>query len=185
MARLFIGIKLPPAYQDRVSPFTRTLDKGLDTRVNWTRPGNWHLTLKFLGDTEAARIPAVIDALATIDRPAFTLQAGGAGAFPNAKHPRVLWLGLIQGAQQCEALAEAVNDALEAVDTPREKKRFRPHLTLGRIKKPGREDWQGVLDRAAQEPWPAFAAARFTLWQSELGSTGAVHTPVEEFYLKD
>lgn len=185
MARLFIGIKLPPGYQDRVLPLTQELDKTLRARVNWTRPGNWHLTLKFLGDTEAARIPSVIDALASIERPAFTMQAGGAGAFPNPRQPRVIWLGLDRGAEQCEDLAAAVNDALASVDIPREKKQFRPHLTLGRIKKPGKEDWQTVLDLAAREAWPTFTVDRFTLWQSELKPTGAVHTAIAQFNLKE
>lgn len=185
MARLFIGIKLPRSYQDRVHPFTQDLGKGIDTKVNWTRPNNWHLTLKFLGDTEESRIPAITDALAAIDRPSFTMQAGGGGAFPHAKHPSIIWLDLLQGSQQCQDLAATINDALDALGIAREKKRFRPHLTLGRIKRPGRDDWQGVLDAVGKETWPEFTVDRFTLWESELAPTGAVHTVVEEFFLND
>lgn len=184
MTRLFVGIRLPDAYQERVRPLARELAGRVSVRVNWTRPGAWHLTLKFLGETEDARIPAIVRALDAIRHPPFTVRAGGAGAFPNPRSPRVLWLGLEQGAAHCTDLARAVNDALGALDIPREKKRFRPHLTLGRVKKPGTEDWQGVLDRAANEKWPAFTADRFTLWQSRLAPTGAVHTPVKEFLLQ-
>lgn len=185
MARLFVGIDLPRSYQDRVRSFTQRLDKGITVRVNWTRSGNWHLTLKFLGEIESSRIPAVIDALDTVDFPAFSMQAGKAAAFPHAKHPQVIWLGLDQGAQECETLATAVNDALVGIDIDREKKRFRPHLTLGRIKNPGNENWQSILNAAAKGTWPAFTVKKFTLWQSELSPTGALHTVIKKFPLKN
>lgn len=184
MTRLFIGIGLPKTYQDRVRPFTQTLGKGLTSSVNWTRPGTWHLTLKFLGDTNEDRIPAITDALAAIDLPPFTFQAGGTGTFPNPRRPKVIWLGLEQGAQHCEALAEAVNRALDAIGIPEEKKRFRPHLTLGRVRRDGHDNWQALLDRAAGETWPAFTVDHFTLWQSDLQPTGATHTSIAQFSLK-
>ncbi|MBG0790732.1 MAG: RNA 2',3'-cyclic phosphodiesterase [Desulfovibrionaceae bacterium] len=184
MARLFIGIALPAAYQERVHPFTQALGNDLASSVNWTRPGNWHLTLKFLGDTDEARIPAIMDALETVDLRAFPLQAGGAGTFPNPQRPKVLWLGLKQGARECEALAQAVEDTLAAIGLSKEKKRFRPHLTLGRVRRDHDDNWQAVLDKAASKDWPAFTVDHFILWQSQLAPTGAVHTAVAQFSLR-
>ncbi|WP_316899126.1 RNA 2',3'-cyclic phosphodiesterase [Pseudodesulfovibrio indicus] len=183
MARLFVGIGLPDTYRQLLKPLTASLSRLTDSSINWSRPGTWHLTLKFLGETEEARIPALKDALASLDSPCFTLRAGGAGAFPNAQRPKVLWLGLAQGADQATGLASAIEDALAAVGVPREQKQFRPHLTLGRVRKPGPGDWQPLLDAAAQTQWPPFTVNRFTLYQSTLAPTGATHTALAEFAL--
>lgn len=183
MLRLFIGIGLPQSYQDALRPFTDSLGKDLSSKVGWTRPGIWHLTLKFLGDTDEGRVPAIADALDAIELPAFTMQAGGAGVFPRIQHPRVVWLGLKQGAEQCAELAMAIEDSLDAIGIAREKKQFRPHLTLGRVRKLAKDNWQGVVDVAAARAWPEFTAKAFTLWQSDLRPTGAVHTPIRTFRL--
>lgn len=180
---MFIGIGLPRAYQDRVRGVTGGLGAGLGSKVSWTKPGNWHLTLKFLGDTDEERASDISDALSDVTLSAFTMQAGGAGVFPRIQHPKVIWLGLRQGADECTALASAINDALDGIGITREKKQFRPHLTLGRVRKHARDNWQALLDAAGHEKWPAFTVDRFTLWQSDLQPTGAVHTVVQEFPL--
>lgn len=183
MVRLFIGIALPETYRQSLTPLTVSLSCLTDSSINWSRPDTWHLTLKFLGETDKAQIPALKDALSSLDFPSFTLQAGGAGAFPNAHRPKVLWLGLTRGAEQTTALAGLIENGLAAVAIPREQKQFRPHLTLGRVRKPGPGPWQSLLDRAAQHPWPPFSVTRFTLFQSTLAPAGAVHTPLAEFGL--
>ena len=66
-AVLFIGIQLPDAYREALKPFTSRLSRLTDASVNWSRSETWHLTLKFLGDTEPDQIPAVIDTLAAIE----------------------------------------------------------------------------------------------------------------------
>jgi 2'-5' RNA ligase len=182
--RLFIGISLPDAYRKSLKPFTKRLSELTDASVNWSRPDTWHLTLKFLGETDEARIPALKTALAAVDFTAFTLRAGGAGAFPEARRPKVLWLGLTKGAEQAAALARSIEDTLAALDIPREKKPFRPHLTLGRVRKPAPGDWTTVLDAAAAREWPSFTVTHFTLWQSTLAPEGATHTPLAGFPAK-
>lgn len=183
MPRLFIGLGLPDSYQQTVKPFTDNLNTGLDSSVRWIRPGNWHLTLKFLGNTDEKDIPTIVDALSSIHFPQFPMQAGDAGAFPNVNRPRVIWLGLKQGAQQCADLADMIEDALTNMGVAREKKRFRPHLTIGWIKKTGQDDWKSILTTDNQG-WSVFTAQRFTLWQSELKPTGAVHTVLNNFSLR-
>ncbi|XXJ21366.1 RNA 2',3'-cyclic phosphodiesterase [Desulfovibrio caledoniensis] len=182
MPRLFIGIGLPGTYRQSLSPIIKALSGLTDASVNWSKPDTWHLTLKFLGETDKARIPAIKAALAAVDFAAFPLRAGGAGAFPDARRPKVLWLGLAEGGEQAASLALSIEDALAAIDIPREKKPFRPHLTLGRVRKPAPGDWTPVLDTAATHPWPSFTVEKFTLWQSTLTPEGAIHTPLAEFF---
>jgi len=179
--RLFIGIGLPEIYRQSLKAMIESLSELTDTSVNWSRPGNWHLTLKFLGETDETRIPAIRTALAAVDFSAFPMRAGGAGAFPDTKRPKVLWLGLAEGGEQAAALVQSIEDELAAIGIPREKKPFRPHLTLGRVRRPAPGDWPPVLDMAAAHQWPPFTVIHFTLWQSTLTSKGAIHTPLAEF----
>ncbi|BCS88734.1 RNA 2',3'-cyclic phosphodiesterase [Pseudodesulfovibrio sediminis] len=180
MPRLFIGIELPARYQLQVTPFTQTLGTDLHSSVRWSKPGNWHLTLKFLGEIDESRLPRIIEALTAIRFDPFVLQAGGAGVFPRTQHPRVVWLGLKEGAKACTALALQIEDALAPLDIPQEKKQFRPHLTLGRIRRLGRDNWADVIKRAAAHSWPQFTVDRFILWHSALQPEGAVHTRLQE-----
>ena len=183
MVRLFIGLKLPGTYRQSITPLLTGLHSLTDASMNWSKPDTWHLTLKFLGDTDEARIPAIRDALSDIEFPAFTMQAGGAGAFPNERQPRVIWLGLEQGAEACTKLVAAFEDGLDGFGVAREQKRFRPHLTLGRVRKPGPGNWQTLLDEAGAHQWPPFIVDGITLWQSDLAPTGAVHTALQDFPL--
>ena len=181
MPRLFIGTGLPNVYRKVLTPLTARLSTLTDANINWSKPDTWHLTLKFLGETEEARIPAVKAALGAVDFSAFPLRARGAGAFPDARRPKVLWLGLAEGGEQAATLAGAIEDALAAIGIPRERKRFRPHLTLGRVRKPAPGDWDTLLKTAGATEWPPFTVSRFALWQSTLTPEGAIHTPLAEF----
>ncbi|WP_338668500.1 RNA 2',3'-cyclic phosphodiesterase [Pseudodesulfovibrio methanolicus] len=181
MPRLFIGIELPDAYRQELNPLIKALSSLTDASTNWSKPDTWHLTLKFLGETDEARIPSLKAALAAVDFTAFTLRAGGAGAFPDARRPKVLWLGLAEGGEQSADLTGAIEDGLAALGIPREKKPFRPHLTLGRVRRPAPGDWTPVLDAAAAHEWPPFTVTHFTLWQSTLTPKGAIHTALAEF----
>ncbi len=186
--RCFVGLPLPEAYQDGLAR-ARELGKGLRSRLSWTRPGNWHLTLKFLGDVDQTRLPEVVGALSGVSWEAFEMRAGGAGAFPprnprpGVRHrpPRVLWVGLEQGAGQCARLARAVDAALAPLGFEREKRAFAAHLTLARVKHPRGDDWDGWLSRAAGLPWPAFTAGEMVLWRSELSAGGPGYTRLETF----
>ncbi|WMW66520.1 RNA 2',3'-cyclic phosphodiesterase [Nitratidesulfovibrio liaohensis] len=121
-------------------------------RLHWTPPGNWHLTLRFLGDVPAPRCNEVANALRTISFAPLQLAVGAAGAFPARGAPRVLWLGLAQGAPECTALATAVNAALAPLGFAPEDRPFAPHLTMARVREARRGDRQRDVARSGGEP---------------------------------
>jgi 2'-5' RNA ligase len=96
-----------------------------------------HLTLKFLGDvpdTETPDICRVVSEVASRFEP-FEITCRGAGAFPTPEHPRTLWIGIEDGAEELCALQAALENALkEQLGFPKEARRFQPHLTIGRVK---------------------------------------------------
>lgn len=181
--RLFIGIALPDSYQQRLKPLTDELASRLQSKVRWTRPGNWHLTLKFLGEVDDSRVDDIIAALNELEFPAFDIRPGGYDCFPNIKWPRVIWMAIRKGAHPCGALAGAIDSAMAELGFKPESKSFKSHLTLGRVKKHGRDDWASCLRPASQTVFPGIRVDRFVLWRSELRPDGAVHTPLKEFPL--
>jgi 2'-5' RNA ligase len=153
--------------------------------VGWTRPENLHLTLAFLGDVAASRIASLSESLAARlgGIAAFTARAVGLGAFPSLARPQVLWVGI--AAAELGPLADAVQDTCERAGFPRERRAFRPHVTLGRVRArraDGNSDL-ALLARDGDRDFGAAAVARVILYRSELGRGGARHTALASFAL--
>jgi 2'-5' RNA ligase len=184
MIRAFVGLPLPPPYQELLQGLRKTLAPRLRSKVAWTRAGNWHLTLKFLGDVEPGRVEPIGAALAAVRFAPYALKAGAGGFFPpwpGRKPPRVAWAGLEKGAEETVALARAVERALEPLGFAPEARPFSPHLTLCRVKRPARgEQWDEMLREVGRVKWPECVVDRFVLWQSVLGPQGPAYTPLRE-----
>lgn len=189
--RLFIGVPLPDAYQQGLAVLHADWGRRLASRLSWTREGNWHLTLKFLGKVAREDVEPLKQVLAAIEWRAFLLQAAGGGFFPPPRsdgrvRPRVVWCGLVKGASECVRLAGAVDRSLAALGFPREERAFRPHLTLARVKnalpadaKGGR--WTALLRDLQARAWPEITVDRFVLWQSTLRPSGPEYTALGEY----
>ncbi len=139
--RLFVGVPLPDSVRDEVGRLVERVrasaaeEAGGDGReVRWVRIEGLHLTLRFLGPTLDERRPAVEAAIRTAAARArpFPIRIAGGGAFPSPARPRVLWLGVTDGAEQLAALAEDLAVALAELGWPPEERPFRAHLTLAR-----------------------------------------------------
>ncbi|MBG0776901.1 MAG: RNA 2',3'-cyclic phosphodiesterase [Desulfovibrionaceae bacterium] len=188
--RLFVGVPLDEAHQQALARLRARWREvpapgPQRTGLAWTRPGNWHLTLKFLGDVEPERTPALEAALDAVAFAPFTAQAGGTGCFPPRGAARVVWLGLARGAEEAARLARAVDAACASVGFAPERRPFAAHLTLARVKSgaPGNwtRDWETLEAEVEKMEWPAFTAERFVLWKSVLGPSGPTYTPLRTF----
>ncbi|MCY3832835.1 MAG: RNA 2',3'-cyclic phosphodiesterase [Chloroflexi bacterium] len=172
MPRLFVAIDLPGDSKDRL----------LGLREDDLPPGRWsrrealHLTLHFIGDVPEAVARAYQGALAQVAAPAFDLQIQGVGQFPINDRPRVIWAG-VQNTPALRALHGAVGEALEREGFRRERRRFHPHITLMRFRKPIRRGpasrWLNAHIDFYAEP---FRVRGFTLYESDLQPSGAVYT---------
>ena len=130
--RLFIGVPVPEKTSLSIA---RQLPAALPGR----QPplGNWHFTLRFLGDTEADKRDRFIEKLNTVGfGKGFSISFDRLGAFPNARRAKVLWLGVSNGRERLEALAAKVETAASLSGFEAEKRRFSPHLTLSRMRAP-------------------------------------------------
>ncbi len=180
--RLFVALELPASVRAALGALAARLRAASGNGVRWTDPNGIHLTLKFIGEIEAARLEAVRGALAGV-RGAQPIDAAfrGIGWFPNVRHPRVFWAGVEAGAGPA-ALAAELERALEPLGIAREEREFRPHLTLARIKsEAGLDGLRREVESLGTPEFGRAAYSEFDLMQSVLSPKGAVYTRLERF----
>lgn len=167
--------------RDRVGQLQGELKQAAETSgIRWTPPEQMHLTLRFYGNVTRSTLSELEAALRKGCREVapFGLQAVGAGAFPNLKRPRVLWVGIGGEVGQLHSLQKAVLRETSNWGEPEERD-FHPHLTLARVKDPHargiRELAQKVEALSAVE-LGSWRVAELHLTQSELSNAGARYT---------
>jgi 2'-5' RNA ligase len=172
--RSFVAIEIADPARTAVEDLLARLRRTSDA-VAWTMPENLHLTLKFLGSVEPARLTRLADRLAAIAAatPPFTIDVRGCGGFPSLARPRVLWIATL--APEIAPLAAAVDDACAAEGFEREARSFHPHVTLGRVRERG-GGARGLLDADRERGFGPSPAADLLLFRSDLGPKGARHT---------
>ncbi|OPZ60328.1 MAG: 2'-5'-RNA ligase [Deltaproteobacteria bacterium ADurb.Bin510] len=166
--RAFIAAELPPPVKDELMAAGRALErKGLHTR--WLGPDNLHLTLKFLGNIDEALVPqlgAELDGLLA-GVPPLSLSLDRLGAFPNRRAARVIWAGLAGETARLAELAAAIDRICALHGILPEKRPFRGHITLARLKNPS------MLDLDTNLPTADFTLDKVNLYASTLSRDGA------------
>jgi 2'-5' RNA ligase len=174
--RAFVAVLLPDAIRRRLAEEIEVLRRHA-SGVAWTAEPNLHVTLKFLGHVDEARLPDVAAALGAAATVAtFDVEVCGLGAFPGATRPRVLWAGA-PGSPAFGRLAEAVDGALVALGFAPEERGFTPHVTLGRVRQPRRDvALTAALEAAAARPFGTLRVDRVVLMRSDLSPRGVRYT---------
>ena len=177
--RLFTAIDPSPTVQSNLERLLEKLRPA--AHIRWSRPEGLHLTLKFIGEWPGDRLPELQEALSSVAFEPFDLAASGLGFFPNARSPRVFWVG-IQGPPALPRLAAEIEEALEPLGVAREKRAYSPHLTLARIEN---RTPLGRLHEAIRQLGTAdcgtFRARSFYLYESRLAPGGSIYTKIHEF----
>lgn len=133
--RLFIAISIPVSH-DIVDLNQKLKKKFSKERINWVTLQNFHLTLKFLGDTEDALIPEITNVLqhALKNYKSFEITIKGLGKFSSYGRAKVIWLGVEDTEKTLNKLFTLLNNQLAALGYKQERRFFKAHLTLARIK---------------------------------------------------
>jgi 2'-5' RNA ligase len=183
--RTFVAAPLPEEYQAAMAEIGKRWKPGLKSKMSWTRPGNWHMTLKFLGDTPEERLPEIKAALERVEFEPFAFRAGRGGFFPplagRRPNPRVMWVGCEKGWKESAALAAAVEKAVEPLGYKPERRPFSPHLTIARIRRAANDPWDEIMQDLAGTGWPELTIDRFELLKSDLSPQGPTYTPLAVF----
>jgi len=183
--RLFIAIELPSNIIDGLRNVQEEL-KDKSNKPSWAKPENIHLTLKFLGDTETGKIESMVNILEGIAGKSFSFEISvkGVGTFPAAGNPRVIWVGIEENKDMLQ-LYNNIEEGLATLGFEKERRDFKPHLTLGRIKfLNDRAGLKRGLEKVAGLNLARFAVAGFALFKSTLTPEGAIHTRLKEYTLQ-
>jgi len=175
--RSFVAIELDDATRRAVAATIQRLRAGPGgDRVRWLRPEALHVTLRFLGDIDPARVPALSAALRAEAAavPPFALEFGELGAFPSLRRPQVVFFR-VGPSQPLAALAGAVERAVVRAGFAAEERPFRPHLTLGRA----RRGKHAPVTAPVTPPGDSRVVDEIVLFRSQLARSGATHTPLE------
>ena len=174
MLRLFVGIALPPELKLRVS----LLCAGVPG-ARWVDPGNYHLTLRFIGEVDEGMASDIDAALVQIRAPRFEVAVAGVGRFGD----RMLWLGV----DKCPPLVhlrDKVESALVRLGLEAETRRYAPHVTLARLRNASEARLAAFLAEHALFRAASFRVERFSLVASYLTKSGAIYEEQADYPLK-
>ena len=179
--RLFVALDVPEETRDALAALIHKF--GVVCRgARWVRAANLHITLKFIGEVEEAKLPAIKTNLNQVHpRDPIKIAFRNFGFFPNEHHPRVFWVGM-ESAPSLAELAAEIDANLQPSGVPHEEKAFRPHLTLARFNTPkGVTKLQELISGPAPQEFGSTTAREFHLYQSILKQTGAEYTRLATF----
>ena len=183
MIRSFVAVLLDDVLRESITATVERL-RPLSGAVAWVPAQNLHVTLQFLGGQTEERLTAAEAALddAAARSAPIDLTLHGLGAFPGLERPRILWIGVAEGALEVRALQARVADALAARGFPREERAWHPHLTIGRVfderrwRREAGPALRGALARAATTRFGVLRVSELALMRSDLSPSGARHT---------
>jgi 2'-5' RNA ligase len=184
--RLFVAIVPPASVTEAIVAYQLTLSRALPgDPVKWIPEGNLHLTIQFMGDTPTQKLTdateAIRRAVAGVADANLSLRIDGAGAFPRLSRARTLWLGLSGDTEGICDLNMALRHELDQRGVSYDTKPFRPHLTVGYVRKNRSGTDLKAIQHAiehTQTPSARFGIESIDLVRSDLSPSGAHYTVI-------
>ncbi|MCY4190957.1 MAG: RNA 2',3'-cyclic phosphodiesterase [Rhodospirillaceae bacterium] len=169
MIRLFVGLKLPDDLRDVLS----IMERGIPG-ARWVASDNFHVTLRFIGDVAEHEAEDIDSSLRAIRARNFPLTLTGVGHFGKLRSARSIWTG-VHANPALKHLQAKVESAIVRAGFATEKRRFKPHVTLARIKGETGHHLANFLSEHGDFRAPPFPVTAFHLYQSHLGRNGAAY----------
>jgi 2'-5' RNA ligase len=180
--RLFIAISVPEEIRMEIGRTQDELRRMVPADcARWTKPDQFHLTLRFLGDVPVESVTALKEAVNAVcgGDPALRLRAQGVGFFPNARSPRVVWAGVNDGEGRLVDLQRRIEGAVRQFAEEAGTERFAGHVTLGRFRHLKQHEIEKLAAQALtvkDRVFGEWTAEGVEIYRSELAPTGARHT---------
>jgi 2'-5' RNA ligase len=182
--RAFIAVDIEPLPK-LLELADRLRATGADIKL--VEPKNIHITMKFLGDTDEGLVDKIIEHMAesSKDIEPLDITLENIGAFPNMNYMKVIWVGL-SGAEPLVQLARSLDGAMRTLGFKSDKKGFKPHLTIGRVKSPrNKTNLQNAIEAQRSDLFGTIHVDRFVLKKSVLSPEGPTYTDIHEVILKN
>ena len=181
--RIFTAIDLPSASLLRLERLLSALRP--EAQINWSPLYNLHITTKFIGQWPEERLPELTAALSSLlPCEPFPVELKGTGWFPNRRSPRVLTVG-VNGGEALVDLARRTEEKLQTLGIPKEDRKFRPHLTLARIKSPvSLSRLRQRIEEMEAAEFGEFSVSSFALFRSDPGSNASIYRKLRDFHFQ-
>ena len=176
--RLFVGLELPWELRQRVALLTGAGIPG----ARWVPPENYHVTLRFIGETPGHVAEEIDAALAALSAPSFTVTLAGIGTFGKGGRSQSLWVG-VERSEPLDRLQGKIENALQRCGLEPERRRFQPHLTLARLDSPAEAKLAAFIQANNLFRGEPTQIGHFTLFSSLLGKEQAVYRAEAEYEL--
>jgi 2'-5' RNA ligase len=177
--RAFFGLPVPEPQREELARFVAACTQ-VAPEFRWTPRENLHLTVRFVGNVERTMVDALAAALAQRPLAAFDLELGDIGTFGRGRAARVVWLGLLAGAEAATALAAMVEEECVRAGLPAESRPYQAHLTLARARA---REGSRLPDLPAMPRVAPWRAGELVLYSSRLARTGAVYEAIRALRL--
>jgi 2'-5' RNA ligase len=184
--RLFVAIDLSDGQRAEASRTADVLQRALENArapraIRWVAHAALHLTVRFIGEVDDEQGARIVAALAPpLEVAPFRLALESVGTFPGSGLPRVVWIAIGDGQSGASAAHHGIETRLTALGVPAEARRFRPHLTLGRVRDIRRSQAAALVKavrRLRIDPAPALVDC-LTLYRSYLSPKGPRYEPL-------
>lgn len=187
--RLFVACEVPEDTRRAISVVIDELRSRSGTAVRWIRPEGVHVTLKFLGEVPVKQLPSIKLAVqeAVLVSAPFELEFSSIGTFGGREGLRLMWVGIAGDVLRLEKLVRDVNAALAVVGFEAERRPFRPHLTLGRVRDEISTRQRAEIEVAVGKmdvPPSTWRTNQVSLMRSRLTATGAQYEVIATFPLR-
>jgi 2'-5' RNA ligase len=185
MKRTFIAIEI--AVGDVLKSFiAKAQDQFRHSRIKWVEPGYMHLTLAFLGDTDAHQISKVCEILHGLssDTPVIRFSLRGFGYFGGIRNPKVIWIGTEEN-EAIKLFKIRLDEKLGIIGFIPEGRPYEPHLTLGRIKEFIDNEQLIELTRLYRGyQFQETEVNEIIYFESQLTISGPIYKPIQQFPLQ-
>ncbi|MBA2494146.1 MAG: RNA 2',3'-cyclic phosphodiesterase [Acidobacteria bacterium] len=183
MKRIFAAIDISVEAKCKISSYIETLRREFPKlRVGWEKTEKLHLTLKFLGDTEESKTAELSQAVEKIARenPNFKLRILETGVFPSMHNARILWLALKDEKGSLMKINEQLESACGKLGFAPEKRNFKPHLTIARLREPNKS--KDLVEKHLNNIFETveFKAGEIVIYESKLQSSGSIYSVVSK-----
>jgi RNA 2',3'-cyclic 3'-phosphodiesterase len=188
--RLFVAIYPPSKVASCIVGFQKRLRNLIpEAWVRWIEPDQIHLTLKFLGRVRSDQLPKIQETLEEVccQAEAFEVRAEGVGCFPGSRRPSIIWIGMAESGKDFSLLKTRLDSGLSFIEAD-DKKPFRPHMTIGRVKTDRLSELtklSSVLKKTNLEKTDKWLVKEVHLVESHVSSNGATHHTLQKFQLQN